>query len=228
MFAGGNYLETDLQVTGSEVLFGGLLDIDYTIEQSNKDRWNALLGFNYFRLGRDGTEVSELPLRFGDMIFPANLPLSSYFNVDVYALGYSYSFIHDEKKELAFNIGLQFQDIEVGIAGNDGPGLIRQDSDVYVPLPTFGGTFDYAITDKWIFTSLIGVFAIELDLGDNSKFAGEIVQVNTGVTYKAFENVAFALQYNYFDLDVKLNDPAWLGGLKYEYHGPVLSVAVFF
>ncbi len=43
----------------------------------------------------------------------------------------------------------------------------------------------------------------------------------------SFENVAFALQYNYFDLDVKLNDPAWLGGLKCEYHGPVLSVAVF-
>jgi hypothetical protein len=186
------------------------------------------LGFQYFRLDRNGTSVSGSAIRFGDRTFPADLPLSSFFNVEVYSLGYSYSLIHDEKKELAFTIGLQMQAIEFGIAGNLGPGVIREASDVVAPLPTFGGSFDYAISDKWIFTSLIGVFAIELDLGGDSSFAGEILQINAGVTYKAFKNVGFALQYNYFNLDVDVVDTDWMGKLKYEYRGPVLSVTAHF
>jgi hypothetical protein len=72
------------------------------------------------------------------------------------------------------------------------------------------------------------VFAIELDLGDDSEFVGEIVQLNAGVTYKAFKNVGLALQYNYFRVDVDVEDPDWMGFLKYKYRGPVLAVVVYF
>ena len=47
MFAGGNYLESDLKITGTETTPDGKLVIDYTINQTNKDRRNALLGFNW-------------------------------------------------------------------------------------------------------------------------------------------------------------------------------------
>ncbi len=46
MFAGGDYLESDLKITGTETTPDGMLVIDYTINQTNKDRRNALLGFN--------------------------------------------------------------------------------------------------------------------------------------------------------------------------------------
>ncbi len=129
---------------------------------------------------------------------------------------------------MALNVGLQFQDIETGISGNLGPSILSEDADVVAPLPTFGGSFDYAFNEKWVFKSLLGVFAIELDLGDDSEFVGEIVQLNVGVAYKAFKNVGLALQYNYFRVDVDVNDPDWMGFLKYEYRGPVLAVVVYF
>ena len=47
VFVGGNYLESDLTVSGTVTTPDGLLVIDYTIDQSNKDNWNALLGFNW-------------------------------------------------------------------------------------------------------------------------------------------------------------------------------------
>jgi len=232
-------LDTRVRRDSSTGIVGTVIDFESTLGMDDKDQLPLLLGyyrvakkhrinFHYFRLDRNGNSINEQAIRFGDITFPANLPLSSFFNVDVYSLAYSYSLIHDEKKELAFNVGLQFQDIEIGISGNLGPGLISEETAVFAPLPTFGGTFDYAITDKWIFTSLIGIFAIELDLGDDTEFSGEILQFNTGVAYKAFKNVGFALQYNYFRVDVDVNDPDWLGALKYEYRGPVLSVSVFF
>ncbi len=232
-------LDTKVRLDSSTGIIGTEIDFESTLGMDDNDLLPLVLGyyrvakkhrinFEYFRLDRHGNSVSDLPIRFGDVTFPANLPLSSFFNVKVYSLSYSYSLIHDEKKELAFNVGLQFQDIEMGITGNLGPGLIAEEADVVAPLPTFGGTFDYVISEKWIFTSLVGVFALEIDLGDDSKFSGEILQINTGVAYKAFKNVAFALQYNYFRVDVDVDDPDWMGSLKYEYRGPVLAIAVYF
>jgi hypothetical protein len=47
LFAGGNYLKTDLTVSGTVSTPEENLIIDYTIEQINKDRWNLLLGYNW-------------------------------------------------------------------------------------------------------------------------------------------------------------------------------------
>jgi hypothetical protein len=116
----------------------------------------------------------------------------------------------------------------MGISGNVGPGLLVEEADVLAPLPTFGGSFDYAFNDQWIFTSMLGLFALEIDLGDYSDLSGEILQLNAGLAWKAFENVGFALQYNYFNVDVNVNDSDWVGFLKYEYRGPVLTFAFYF
>ena len=47
LFAGGNYLKTDLTVSGTVSTPEENLIIDYTIDQINKDRWNLLLGYNW-------------------------------------------------------------------------------------------------------------------------------------------------------------------------------------
>ena len=47
LFAGGNYLDSDLTIDGLFETPDGLLQFDYIIDQQNKDKWNALLGFNW-------------------------------------------------------------------------------------------------------------------------------------------------------------------------------------
>jgi len=47
LFAGGNYLKSDLTIDGTFETPDGLLSFDYIIDQKNKDKWNALLGFNW-------------------------------------------------------------------------------------------------------------------------------------------------------------------------------------
>ncbi|MFC1827805.1 hypothetical protein ACFLZQ_07765 [Thermodesulfobacteriota bacterium] len=47
LFAGGNYLKTDLTVSGTVSTPEDNLIIDYTIDQTNKDRWNLVLGYNW-------------------------------------------------------------------------------------------------------------------------------------------------------------------------------------
>ena len=47
LFAGANYLDSNVTAEGTVATPDGLLTIDYTIEQENKDKWNAVLGFNW-------------------------------------------------------------------------------------------------------------------------------------------------------------------------------------
>jgi hypothetical protein len=47
LYIGGSYLDSDLTVTGSYPVEAINLDIDYTIDQQNKDKWNAIIGANW-------------------------------------------------------------------------------------------------------------------------------------------------------------------------------------
>ena len=47
LFAGGNYLNSDLTIDGTAETPDGLLSFDYIIDQQNKDKWNLLVGFNW-------------------------------------------------------------------------------------------------------------------------------------------------------------------------------------
>ncbi len=47
LYAGGNYLKTELDIEGVAQDPMGLFTFEYTVEQSNSDRWNALVGGNW-------------------------------------------------------------------------------------------------------------------------------------------------------------------------------------
>jgi hypothetical protein len=49
LFAGGNYLDSELRITGTYRIPAGEeeLTFDYTVQQENRDEWNLLLGFNW-------------------------------------------------------------------------------------------------------------------------------------------------------------------------------------
>ncbi len=46
-YIGGSYLVSDLTVTGTQVIPGTNVAVDYKISQSNKDRWAGVVGANY-------------------------------------------------------------------------------------------------------------------------------------------------------------------------------------
>jgi hypothetical protein len=47
LFAGANYIDSNVTAEGTVSTPDGQLVIDYTIDQENKDKWNAVMGFNW-------------------------------------------------------------------------------------------------------------------------------------------------------------------------------------
>jgi hypothetical protein len=228
-------IDTKVRLDASDATPGTTIDFEQNLNLSDSETLPAL-GFawrfakkhqliaNIFDLNRSGSAISTSEIRFGDDVFQVDLPIASFFDVQVTSVGYAYSFIFDEKKELALSAGLSVQDIQFGLLGTASLGLIEEQSGLTAPLPAFGLTGGYAFTDKWIFRGGIGVFGFSVAPSDEESLSGEIINVRAAIQHNTFENFHFSLSYSYFDVNAQFENSGRLSAVDYEYHGPTLSV----
>jgi hypothetical protein len=183
------------------------------------------LDVSYFDLDRSGDSSSTVNISFGDEVFQADLPLHAFLDIEVFNLGYSYSILFDEKKELAVGLALSFQDLTAGLQGTVAgqPLEVSESSSVLAPLPTFTGRFSYAITPKWIVDANIGYFTIEVDSGGD-ELSGDIIAGNAGVRWQLLKHFHLGLLYQFFHVDVNTKNETKQLAVEYDYFGPVLFV----
>ena len=233
-------LDTTVRVGGT----GGLIGTEISFEQDlglddtttrimAEGYWRFFkkhkLTFSYFNLDRSGDSSSTVNIRFGDNTFQADLPLQAFLDIEVFNLGYSYSVLFDEKKELAFGLALSFQDIGIGLRGTVAgqPLEFGETESVLAPLPTFTARFAYAITPKWIVSTNIGYFTIDLgSAGD--ELSGDVIAGNVGVNWQLLQHFNLGLLYQWFDVDVKTERKQRQSSIEYTYNGPVLFFGTSF
>ena len=179
--------------------------------------------FDVFELNRSGSAITTSEIRVGDEVFQANLPVSSFLDMRVTSIGYGYSILFDEKKELALSVGLSVQDIKFGLVGTGNIGIIEQNAGLTAPLHAFGIKGGYAFTDKWILRGGLGVFAFSVAISDEEELSGEIINALVALQHNTFENVHFSFGYSYFDVDIEFETDRRLTEIAYEYHGPMLT-----
>ena len=232
-------LDTRVRVNASDGSTGTTIDFEQTLGLSDTETipgfgfgWRYakkhLLQLETFKLDRSGSAIAVTDIRFGDEVFTVDLPISSFFDIDVTSLNYSYSLIFDAKKELAFDIGLSVQDITFGLVGNQDMGIIQSKSELTAPLPTFGIRGGYAFTDKWIGKIGIGYFSLDLSISDEEQLSGEVLNWNASIQHNTFEHVYFGLGYSYFDVRADWSENGLVNSVGYKYHGPMLSVIAAF
>jgi len=237
--AGGGFwptLDTDVRLDSSDGILGTTIDFESNLgmEESKAlpialaririSRRNAI-DFAYFNLNRSGQALSNATIRFGDTVFPANLPLNSFFDSEVYSAAWSYSFIHRPKTDIAFQIGLNIQDIAAGIKGP--LGILTEEADFTAPLPTFGLSFQHFFTDRWSVDARLGVFAIDIELSSGD-FSGEVVSLGAGVGFDPWRNLGFRVGLEYFGVKLDVTDDDWSGALRYDWWGPSAQVTLSF
>ena len=242
-FALGAYvpkLDTQLRVDRTDGLAGTTLSFEQNLGMRDTAilptftfAWRFArrhrLTASYFELNRSGSEVTQTEIRIGDKVFNVNLPVSTFFDVQVLSASYHYSVIFKPKSELALSVGLSLQEMTFGTQGNLGGGqLIEERSELTAPLPTFGLSGGYAFTDKWIFRGAIGIFAISLDWEDADGFGGTIVDFNATLFYVPFKHYRFGIAYTHFDVDVDWTKRGKNTAINYDYKGPTFLFAATF
>jgi hypothetical protein len=230
-------LDTLVRVDSADGGIGTTIDFESTLGMDKSNNLPTVRGyfrfnekhrinFGYFDLERSGLGVSDVEIRFGDVTFPANLPLNSFFDIEVIDLTYGYTLIHNEKWDLEASVGLSLQKIGIGMQGAL-VSVLEEEVKVTVPLPTFGFSGIYALTDKLLLGGRLGIFAIELDL-DSSNIGGSVIDAQLSLFHQTFKNMGFGIGANYFRVNVDYETDKLNVDAKYDYIGPTIFITAYY
>lgn len=224
-------IDTTIKVDSDSLGAGTEIDVEQDL--ALEDRKSLVLGegywrftrrqsvvFGYFELDRDGALMIDRELQWGDTLYPVNATVRSDFDTDIYWLSYRFSFLHNEKQELAASAGFHLADISARIAGEN---VGIEENDLLAPMPLIGLSYTYSFNPDWSLHLSTEWFGLEVD-----DIKGEILNLAAAVDWYPFERVGLSLAYTMFDVRIESGDSDLSGRFEYQYEGPSLGVTLRF
>jgi hypothetical protein len=182
--------------TGIEINLEDALDLDARTSSwrfggfwRTSDNLRHTVSLDVSSTKRSASKTLTEDVTIGDTTFPAGTTVSSDTSLGIIRLAYGYSFVLDERLDLAARFGIYTMPMSFECKGLSG----TEKQDFTAPLPTFGLKGDVAITPKFFLRQSIDLFYLKY--GD---FTGQLTDINIGVEYKAWKHWCFGLALNSF------------------------------
>jgi hypothetical protein len=182
----------------------------------------------WFQLDRDGGRTVDRPLQIGDTFIGVGSSVESEFDLNVGRLTYGYSFLRDEKLDIAILVGAHIATAKVSVSaagnvsvnGNPVVGGSRTESSSTksFPLPHIGGTATYAFTPR--LTGELSLLVFALDLGD---YSGSLLETDAFLSYQLTKLFGIGGGLKYFNLNLEAGSSR--GGsaaYNYKFFGPAI------
>lgn len=200
-------LEGDLGLDSSDSVFR--IDGYYRFNQKHR------LDFSTFDLSRSASRVIQRDIEWNGTLFPVNTNLDSDFDLNIYKLAYTWSFIQRDKGYLGLTAGLYVA--RIGTSLNSQAIGERESSGITAPLPVVGLRGQYDFTEKLSFRASAELFALEYE-----DYDGSLYDLYAGFDYQFFEHVAIGLGINSVQLNVGIDKSNFNGDLNWQYDGGLL------
>jgi hypothetical protein len=235
-------LDTSFRVgagVGLDIDAEELLDMDSTTTVFKiggswrfSDNKKHRLEFSWFAFHRDGSvtvdQTIEIEDRNGEtIIINPGADVDSFFDIDIYQLSYSYSFLQDDRLDLAAQFGFYVMPMDVGIEVS---GVIDEEAtlDFTAPLPTLGLRMDIALTPKWLFRSGSQIFYLEY-----RDFKGSVLATHGAIEYTPWDHIGIGLGVDSFRLKAEADGEDYPsidfnGNVEFTYVGVELYARIFF
>ena len=207
---------------GSEVDLEGDLGLnrnDVVVRMDGYYRFNDRhrIDASVFDLSRSKTRVIDEEFEWGDTIYPINARVNSEFDLAIYKLAYTWSFMRREKGYLGLTAGLYIASFGASLREAQ-LGSVESDT-VTAPLPVFGLRGEYALSDKWTFRASGEIFAIEYE-----EYDGRLVDAYVGFDYQLWNRAALGIGLNSVTLDIGITRNRFKGNFDWRYDGGLLFV----
>jgi hypothetical protein len=174
--------------------------------------------FSWFALRRDGTKTLGRDIEIGDTTFPLGSTVKSSLDIDIFKGGYSYSFLQDDRIDMAAGLGLFVMPISFEISAS-GVFEGQESESITAPLPVLGLRADLAITPKVFLKSSFEILYLEI-----ATFKGSILDVKISLEYNPFKYVGFGIGFESFRAGVEADkedypEVDFRGKIEFEYSG---------
>jgi len=173
----------------------------------------------YFRVSDSNSVVLDSDVEWGDAIFTAGSAVRAGTEVEVTRLFFGRTFRSSDNNEIGFGGGLHW--LEIGafvsgralVAGMD-DGFHDDAVSVEGPMPNFGAWYVHSFSPDWAANVRFDWLSASVD-----KYDGRILNTSAGLTYAMSRNFGVGMSYDYFELDLGINDESWRGSAKIRFHG---------
>lgn len=200
-------LEKDLGLDSSDSVFR--VDGYYKFNQRHR------IDASWFDLSRSSTNEIGRDIEWNGTIYPIRTSVNSIFDLDIYKVAYTYSFLERDKGFLGVTAGAYIADFATTLAAPD-LGL-RESGDATAPLPVFGLRGEYRLSDRWTFRASGEFFVFEYDNWD-----GSLYDLYAGIDYRITENFAVGAAVNSVTFDIGLAEENLNGNVDWGYVGGLL------
>ena len=163
-----------------------------------------------------------------EIVIEAGTDVESRYDMDIFLLNYSYSFIQDERLDFAGMAGLYLMPISFDLKVS---GVVEdQGSQSFTaPLPALGLRIDILIAPKWYFRGSAQLFYIEYE-----SYTGSLTSTRTAVEYNPWKHVGLGIGVDSLSMAIQADDPDTIpdfdlrGNVDFSYIGLYLYGRVFF
>lgn len=218
---------TDEPVDFSERFQLGGTDVTGAFEIGWRFSENWLLRGQYFRVDDSASVALNDDIEWGDVVFNSGTRVTAGTEVSITRIFVGRILRQADTFEIGIGGGLHLLEIGAFIRGNafiDGMDAGFRDEAVSVngPFPNIGAWYVHSLSAKWALNVRLDWLSASVD-----KYDGKIVNAAAGLTYALSEHFGVGLSYNYFELDLRVNDESWRGRTRNQFHGAYLFLSSY-
>jgi hypothetical protein len=228
---------TDIQLNSSTGLAGTPVNAESVLGLDSSDfeaKFQAMvrvgernrLRFDYFSLDRTGQKTltsADGPIVLRDVTLQVGDPVETDLSMRTFGITYEYSFIHNEKFELAATLGINDTDISARARVSTATRHVDQSEDQAGPLPTIGFDTTYVVSKRFYVDARAQYFKLNVD-----DISGSLGFYEFDALYRLRPNVSFALGYTAVKADVTSRQTKNAGYFDFDSKGPEFFVRVAF
>lgn len=186
------------------------------------EKWSVAA--QYFDSSDDARAELVEDVPWGDLLFRQGTGVSAGVDIEVGRLFFGRRFSSGPRHELGLGIGAHWLEIGAFIEGraqinDETPRQYRASVSAGAPLPNIGGWYIYAFSPRWAIETRLDWLSASFD-----EYSGSLWNGAAGIQYQVFEHLGFGLSYQYFLLDVDVDDTGWHGAVDLQFNGPFLSL----
>lgn len=185
---------------------------------------NWQLRSQYFRVENDATVTLEQDIEWGDVQYNTGTSVSAGSDMQITRLFLGRTFRSSNSREFGLGIGGHILDLSAYIEGNAtingvDVGYRRERASIAQPLPNIGAWYVHAFSPNWAARLRFDWF--EANVG---KYDGRIINSAASIGYAIGDHFGLSMAYNFFEIDVDLDDGDWRGRVKLRFDGPYVAL----
>lgn len=197
-------LENDLGLNRSDSVFR--VDAFYKFNEAHR------IDASWFDLSRTSSKEIQRDIEWNGTLYPIDTTVNSVFDLDIYKLAYTWSFLRQDENFLGVTAGLYVADTGTTLSA-DSIGA-REVTSATAPLPVIGLRGQYFFTQKWSVRASGEFFFFEQD-----DWEGDLVDLYLGVDYELSRRFAVGVGFNAVTFDLGVSKENFTGQLDWGYSG---------